>query len=114
MRTSTLLVLACSFLASACAVAAPSVTANTGEGAMPSQTVRGNSYKMHLGDMAQYKGDYFTDAGRMRVSFENRKLYAAIGNEQKAEIVAVADNTFITRDEQTKIVFDPIANTSLR
>jgi hypothetical protein len=114
MRTSTFAVFATTLILSASAFAAPSVTPNAGASAtVPVQTVRGNAYKMHLGDMAQYKGDYLTDTGRLRVSFEGRKLYAAIGNEQKTEIVPVADNTFVTRDEQTRIVFDALPNASL-
>lgn len=106
MRASFIALVASTVVLSASAIAAPSVTPNTGEGAITTQTVRGTVYKMHLSDMAEYKGDYLTDTGRLRVSFEKRKLYAVIDNEAKTEILPVANNTFVTRDESTKIIFD--------
>lgn len=93
---------------SAAAHANPSVTPNTQDStAIQVQHVYGSSYKLHLRDMPAYKGDYSTNAGHMRVSLTKNKLYAQIGDEEKSELMPVAPNVFVTRGEQTKVVFDP-------
>jgi hypothetical protein len=112
MRTPSLYLLALAFAFSSTALAAPSVTPASAEAdAIPLQTVHGKSYKVPYGLLALYKGEYRTDKGEvLRVSFEHRKLFASIDRQTKVELVPVADNTFVTRDEQNKIVFDPLAD----
>lgn len=109
MRAITVFIATAALALSATAMANPSVTPNTtNNGDIQVQHVRGSAYKIHMSDMAAYKGDYTTNAGNLRVSLEQRKLFAQIGGDAKAELVPVSENIFVTRDEQTKIVFDPL------
>ena len=113
MRTLTLLTLLGAATLSAAALAAPSVTPDAGNTAMAAvQLVPGTPYKLRPVEFDGVQGTYKLDNGQtLKVSAEHRKLYVEIGRN-KAELVAVAENTFVSRDEDMKVVFDqiPFAN----
>ena len=113
MRTLTLLTLLGAATLSASALAAPSVTPDAGSSAMVAvQLIPGTSYKLRPVEFDGVQGTYNLANGQtLKVSAEHRKLYAEIG-QNKAELVAVAENTFVSRDEDMKVVFDqiPFAN----
>ena len=109
MRTLTLLTILGAVSLSASAIAAPSVTPDAGSSAITSvQLVPGTSYKLRPVEFDGVQGTYSLANGQtLKVTAEHRKLYAEIG-QQKAELVAVAENTFVSRDEDMKLVFDQI------
>lgn len=108
MRTLTLLTILGIASLSASALAAPSVTPDAGNCSMAVQLVPGTSYKLRPAEFDGVLGRYSLSNGQtLKVTAEHRKLYAEIG-QSKAELVAVAKNTFVSRDEDMKLVFDQI------
>ena len=109
MRTLTLLTLLGAATLSAAAIAAPSATQDAGNTALVAvQLVPGSAYKLRPVEFDGVQGTYNLANGQtLKVSAEHRKLYAEMGGN-KAELVAVAENTFVSRDEDMKLVFDQI------
>ena len=108
MRTLTLLTILGAVSLSASAFAAPSVTPDASSSAMNVQLIPGSSYKLRPVEFDGVQGTYNLANGQtLKVSAEHRKLYAEIG-QNKTELVAVAQNTFVSRDEDMKLVFDQI------
>ena len=109
MRTLTLLTILGAVSASASALAAPSVTPDAGSSAMVAvQLVPGTSYKLRPAEFDGVQGSYNLANGQtLKVSADHRKLYAEIG-QSKTELIAVAQNTFVSRDDDMKLVFDQI------
>lgn len=114
MRTATLLAILGAVSLSASAVAAPTaITPDAGSTALVSvQTIQGQQHKMPAADADAVTGVYhLTDGQTLRVSFEQRRLFAEMANH-KTEIVPAGDNTFVSRSDDMKLVFDqlPFAN----
>lgn len=110
MRTSAiLLALIGAVTLSASAFAAPAITPDAGSSAMVAvQTIQGSSHKMLQSEADAVTGVYnLTDGQTLRVSFEQRKLFAALG-ERKAEIVPAGQNAFVSRGGDMKLVFDQL------
>jgi hypothetical protein len=108
MRTPTLMTLVAALALSASAYAAPSVTPDATSAAIASVNVTGTSYKLRPLEFDGVQGVYNLSNGQvMKVSAEHRKLYMEL-NGAKSEIVPVAQNTFVSREDDTKLVFDQI------
>ena len=110
MRTSTLLTFLGAVSLSASAFAAPaSVTPDASSSALVSvQTIHGPSRMLSASEVAGLSGDYALSDGKvMRVSFEQHKLYAEIG-DSKAQLVPAGTNTFVSRDDSLKLEFNQV------
>lgn len=114
MRISTLLVLLGAVSLSASALAAPPAAVAVANSAtmVTVQTIQGQHYQATPAELAGITGNYNLANGQtLRVSVQQRKLFAEVG-DKKAEIVAVAPNTFASRADDMTLVFDelPFAN----
>lgn len=110
MRTSTLLTFLGAVSLSASAFAAPaSVTPDASSSAVVSvQTIHGANRMLHASDVSGLPGSYTMPDGQvLRVSFEQNRLYAEIG-DSKAQLVPAGTNTFVSRDERMKLEFDQV------
>jgi hypothetical protein len=110
MRTSaTLLSLIAAATLSASAFAAPTITPDAGSPAMAAvQTIQGSNHKVRPAEAAGVTGVYdLSDGQILRVSFEQRKLFAEVG-ERKSEIVPAGQNAFVSRNGDMKLVFDQL------
>lgn len=111
MRMHTLVIALGAAVLSASALAAPpNSTADAGSAAMvPAQTVNGSSYKQRPVEFDGVQGSYDLSNGEtMRISSQHRKLYAQIGGRGKAELVAVAPNVLVSRDDSLRLTFDQL------
>jgi hypothetical protein len=111
MRTQTLLALfgAIALSASVSAYAGPTVTPNAGNPAAMDIQLIPAPYKLRPVQFEGVQGTYGLDDGRtMRITSEKRKLYAQINGGDKEEIVAVAQNVFLTADQDLRLEFDQI------
>ncbi len=108
MRTKILMTLFGTLALSTSAFAGPAPDANVGA-SMEVQIVQGASYKLRPAEFDGVQGSYSLSNGTtMRVSASQRRLFAEIDGHAKAELVAVAQNTFVSRDEDMKLVFDQL------
>jgi hypothetical protein len=109
MRMPHVLTLIGAAALSSAAFAAPgSVTPDAGSTAMASVAVVGSAYKLRPFEFDGVQGVYALSDGRLlRVSGEQRKLYAAIGNG-RSEMVPVAQNVFVAPGDGLKLTFDQI------
>lgn len=90
---------AVSFSASAAPANSPSVAA-------VNVTATATHYIPTHSEVDSVKGSYALADGRtLRVSGNNYHLYAEVGG-QKTEIVPVAPNSFASRDDELRLVFD--------
>lgn len=110
MRIQTLLTLLGAASLSASALAAPAVAPDaTVSSAMPVEVVSGAKYTLRPIEFEGVQGVYILSNGQtLRVSSAQRKLYAELDGQGKAEIVPVAENTFVSRQDAMKLVFDQI------
>ena len=109
MRTATLMTLAGALALSASAFAAPSVTPVAGSTAIASVNISGSSYKLRPIEFEGVQGTYKLSNGQvMKVSAEQRKLYMELDGGARAEMVPVAENTFLASGTDTRLVFDQI------
>lgn len=110
MRIQTLLTLLGAASLSASALAAPAVAPDaTASSGMPVAVVSGAQYKLRPIEFEGVQGVYNLSNGQiLRVSSAQRKLYAELDGQGKAEIVPVAENTFVSREDATTLVFDQI------
>ena len=110
MRTLTLLTLLGAATVSASAFAAPpTANVDTANSTLMSvQTISAAKYKLTPVEFKGVQGRYTMDNGQMlQVSEDGHKLFAEIGNT-RSELLAVAENTFVARDADMKLVFDQI------
>lgn len=110
MRASTLLTFLGAVTLSVSAFAAPpSVTPDAGSTAMVSvQTIQGQHRKYTPADVDGIVGSYkMSDGQTLRVSLEQRKLFAEVG-ERKTEIVAAGPATFVSRADDLTLVFEQL------
>jgi hypothetical protein len=110
MRTQLVLSLLAAATVSASAFAAPANTQDMEGAAVASVPVVGSSatYKLRPFEFDGVTGVYSLSDGRnLRIVAEHRKLYAQIGTA-KNEIVPVAQNRFVTRDDSLRLDFDQI------
>lgn len=107
MRIQQTLVLIAAAGASLSALAAPPSVANEAAGAaMASVPVVGASYKLQPSELEGVQGEYaLTDGRTLRVTSVHRKLYAQLG-QASTELVPVAANVFVSRDEAMRVQFD--------
>lgn len=107
MRIQHTLVLIAAAGASLSALAAPPSVANEAAGAaMASVPVVGASYKLQPSELEGVQGEYaLTDGRTLRVTSVHRKLYAQLG-QASTELVPVAANVFVSRDEAMRVQFD--------
>jgi hypothetical protein len=109
MRTPTLMTLAGALALSASAFAAPSTTPAATSAAIASVNVNAPAYKLQAVEFEGVQGVYKLSNGQvMRVSAEQRKLYMELDGGARSEIVAVGQNTFVARQDDTRLVFDQI------
>jgi hypothetical protein len=110
MRIQTLLTLLGAASLSASALAAPAVAPDaTASSAMPVEVVSGAQYKLRPIEFEGVQGVYNLSNGQiLRVSSAQRKLYAELDGQGKSEIVPVAENTFVSREDAMTLVFDQI------
>lgn len=108
MRTLTLLTLLGAVSASAFA-APPTANVDAANNALVSvQTIQGSKYKLTPVEFKGVQGNYTMSNGQvLRVSEAQHKLFAEVG-DTRSELVAVAENTFVARDADMKLVFDQI------
>jgi hypothetical protein len=112
MRIPTLLAILGAATLSASAFAAPAtVTPDAGSAAtVPVQTIQGAHHTLHAEDVNGVVGRYqLSDGQALRVSFQHRKLFADVGN-RKTELVPAGRNTFVSLDDDMKLVFDQQAS----
>lgn len=110
MRTSSLLaIFATATLSSAALAAPPAVTPAASNAAILSvQTIERPQHTLRAGEVDGITGTYnMADGQTLRVSFEQRRLFAEVG-QRKTEIVAVATNTFAARGDAFTLVFDEL------
>jgi hypothetical protein len=111
MHISTLLAILGAAALSAPAVAGPAaLTPDAGSTAMAAvQTgIQGRHHALRSGDVADVVGSYDLSNGQtLRVSFAQRKLFAEMGGS-KTEIVPAGQRTFVSHNEDTKLVFDQL------
>jgi hypothetical protein len=107
MRIQHTLALIAAATVSLSALAAPASTEVNTE-AVSSVHVAGATYKLRPFEFDGVQGVYWLADGRtLRVSSAHHKLYAELG-QAKTELVPVAQNTFVTIDESTRLQFDQI------
>lgn len=109
MRVLPLLLLATA-LAPASVLAAPQA-APDGQ-AMSKIDVPGTTpvYRMRPAEVDQVKGVYLLDNGvTFQVSSERRKLFAQFGQARPVELVAVAENRFVSADRRVTMALRPVA-----
>lgn len=116
MRISTVLALLGAVSLSSSALAAPpaaaAVTVANSASMVTVQTIQGQHYQATPAELVGITGNYALANGQtLRVSVQQRKVFAEVG-DKKAEIVAVAPNTFASRSDDMTLVFDelPFAN----
>lgn len=111
MRIQHVLTLIGAAALSASAFAAPaSVTPDAEGSAIASVAVTAStaSYKLRPFELNGVQGSYALADGRtLHISSEHRRLYAELDNA-RAEIVPVAENTFVSRDDGMQLRFDQI------
>jgi hypothetical protein len=108
MRTYTLLPLLAAMALSASAMAAPAAVTPDAAGVMAVQTIAGSAYKLRPAEFEGVQGSYGLSNGQtLRVWSAHRKLYADVG-QTTAELVPVASNVFVSRNEDIKLVFDQV------
>lgn len=109
MRTLTLLTFTGAIALCGSAIAAPSVTPDASNTALTSVHVPGTSYKLRPAEFDGVQGTYNLSNGQfMRITAESRKLYVSMNGQGKSEMVPVAENTFVARDDDMRLVFDQI------
>ena len=107
MRTPTLMTLVGALALSASALAAPPVTPDATS--IASVNVSAPAYKLRPIEFDGVQGVYRLSNGQvMKVSAAHRKLYMELDGGARSEIVPVAQNTFIAREDDTRLVFDQI------
>ena len=64
-------------------------------------------YKMMQGDFDAYKGGYELANGEILDLYQRgKRLYAAVGNREPHEVVAIAPNVFVARDRELKVTLE--------
>ncbi len=113
MRTLTLLTFAGALSFSAVAIAGPSVTPDATSATVTSVHVPGTAYKLRPSEFNDVQGSYNLVNGQvMHITNESRKLFVEFGGQTKSELIPIAQNTFVTRDAETRMVFDQIPFTT--
>lgn len=111
MRTLTILTLAMAMaLTQASAFAAPQTAQN--EQSMSQIQVPGvtATYKLQPAQIDELKGVYKLDNGlTLKVSNVRRKLYAQLGQRAPTEMVPLAENLFVSRDQRMTMDYRPAA-----
>lgn len=106
MRISHTLAFIAAATVSLSALAAPNAEVNADT--LASVHVAGNTYKLRPFEFDGVQGVYSLSDGRtLRVSSAHHKLYAQLG-ESKSELLPVAQNTFVTAGDGTRLQFDQI------
>jgi hypothetical protein len=114
MRTSTLLALLGAAALSAPAFGAPAAAAPAAASSamVAVQTIQDQHHALRPADAGDLVGSYDLSDGRtLRVSYAQRKLFAEVGSS-KTELVPAGPRTFVSDNEDMKLVFDqlPFAN----
>lgn len=72
------------------------------------QTIQGQHHVLRADEAKAVAGTYnLADGQTLRVSFEQRRLFAEVGN-RKAELVQVAPTAFAARGDGFTLVFDEL------
>lgn len=111
MRTFTLLPLAIALIG-ASAYAAPQTEQQAPESTLGEIQVRtaGPVYKLTPAQIDEVKGIYVMDNGvPFKITQEHRRLYAHLGQRPVTEMVAVADNRFVSLDRRMVMEYQPMA-----